>query len=275
MTSTRLLTTEVHSASEARARTRPAPARILDAAPQVERPAAGMPCPTAPTVLIVEDLFVALGNTVVFRDLSFSVERGSSLAIIGPNGSGKTVLFKALVGSLRHRGQIRWDPEARIGYVPQKLDLERDVPITGLDLLRAKADVTQSREDVVPSFRAVGLGDEIDKPIGALSGGQFQRLLLAMALVGRPTVLLLDEPTAGVDAPGQERLNELVQRLRRERGLTVISSSHELSVVYRYAANVLCLSLDRAWFGPPKTILTPELLNEIYGAPVEYHVHDA
>jgi zinc transport system ATP-binding protein len=225
-------------------------------------------------VLEVEDLHVSFGSTHVLRELTFSVERGTSLAIIGPNGSGKTVLFKALVGALPYRGCVRWSAGARIGYVPQKLDLERDLPITGLDLLRAKVKVTRTDEDIVAAHRGVGLGDEIAKPIGSLSGGQFQRLLVALALVGHPSVLLLDEPTAGVDEPGQERLNELIGRLQEERGLTVLLISHELSVVYRYATNVLCLSHPRACFGAPRTILTPELLNEIYGAPVGYHVHD-
>lgn len=225
-------------------------------------------------LLEVEDLSVGFGKTDVLRGLTFSVEQGSSLAIIGPNGSGKTVLFKALVGALPYRGRIRWASGVRIGYVPQKLDLERDLPITGLDLLRAKVKVTKSDEDVVATSRRVGLGDEIAKPISALSGGQFQRLLLALALVGRPDVLLLDEPTAGVDEPGQERLYELIRRLQEQRGLTVLLISHDLSVVYRRATKVLCLSFARACFGPARTILTPELLNEIYGAPVEYHVHD-
>ena len=113
-----------------------------------------------------------------------------------------------------------------------------------------------------------------DQPIGTLSGGQFQRLLVAFALVGDPNVLMLDEPTAGVDEPGQERLNELVRRLRQEQGLTVLFISHELSVVYRYATDVLCLSRDRVCVGPPKTVLTPDLLHEMYGTPVGYHVHD-
>jgi len=225
-------------------------------------------------ILEVERLFVSFGKTDVVRDLSFSVEAGTSVAIIGPNGSGKTVLFKALVGALPYRGRLHWAAGARIGYVPQKLDLERDLPITGLDLLRAKVKVTRSGEDVVSAHRDVGLGDEIGKPIGSLSGGQFQRLLVALALIGHPSVLLLDEPTAGVDEPGQERLHELVRRLHEERGLSVLLISHELSVVYRYADNVLCLSYPRANFGPPRTILTPDLLNEIYGAPVGYHVHD-
>jgi zinc transport system ATP-binding protein len=94
-----------------------------------------------------------------------------------------------------------------------------------------------------------------------------------MAMIGNPTVLLLDEPTAGVDEPGQERLNELVDRLRHERGLTALVISHELSVVYAHATAVLCVGRDRSWFGPPTEILTPERLRELYGGPVDYHVH--
>jgi zinc transport system ATP-binding protein len=224
--------------------------------------------------LEVENLAVDFGRTRVFAGLSFSVPAGSSLAVIGPNGCGKTVLFKALVGSLPYRGEVRWGPGVRIGYVPQKLDLERDLPITGLDLLRAKAAVTKAAGDMTAALGRVGLSAEVAaKPIGALSGGQFQRLLVGLALVGHPTVLLLDEPTAGVDEPGQETLTELIGRVREEQGLTVLTISHDLSVVYRYATNVLCLSRERACFGPPRTILTPELLHEVYGAPVDYHVH--
>jgi zinc transport system ATP-binding protein len=117
-------------------------------------------------------------------------------------------------------------------------------------------------------------GAAAGQPIGTLSGGQFRRLLVAFALVGDPNVLLLDEPTAGVDEPGQERLNELVRRLQQEQGLTVLFISHELSVVYRYASDVLCLGRDRVCIGPPRTVLTPDLLHELYGTPVGYHVHD-
>src|SRR5204862_5832784 len=101
-------------------------------------------------------------------------------------------------------------------------------------------------------LRQVGLRAEtVDKPIGAISGGQFQRLLVAFALLGRPTVLLLDEPTAGVDLPGEERLNELLHRLQRERGLTMLLISHELTVVHAYATHVLCLGQERSSFGLP------------------------
>jgi zinc transport system ATP-binding protein len=227
-------------------------------------------------ILDVRHLSVRFGKTTVLRDLSFQAERGTSLAILGPNASGKTVLFRALIGAIPFEGTVTWAPGTRIGYVPQKLDLERDVPITGIDFLHARAAVAKESDKAIARvLRLVGVPrDAAKQPIGTLSGGQFQRLLVAFALVGDPNVLLLDEPTAGVDEPGQERLNELVRRLEQDQGMTVVFISHELSVVSRYATNVLCLSRDRVCIGPPRTVLTPELLQQMYGAPVDYHVHD-
>jgi zinc transport system ATP-binding protein len=210
------------------------------------------------------------------KNLSFEVAEGTTLGVIGPNGSGKTVLFQALIGSVPSEGSIRWGQSARIGYVPQKLDLERDVPITGLDFLRARASLSRSTGvQIAEVLDLVGIATQVARRmIGTLSGGQFQRLLIAFALLGNPTVLMLDEPTAGIDEPGQRQVNELVVHLQKLHNLTVLFISHELSVVYRYAAEVLCLGRSRVCFGPPRSILTPALLSEMYGAPVDYHVHD-
>jgi zinc transport system ATP-binding protein len=225
--------------------------------------------------LEVESLTVELDGTKVVHDLTFAVPRGSALAVIGPNGAGKTVLFRALIGALPHEGQVRWAPGTRIGYVPQKLDIERDLPLTGKDFLRAKAAVSGARDaDMQRALHEVNLPlRTVERPIGALSGGQFQRLLLAFALMGRPTVLLFDEPTAGVDEPGEERLYEMIHRVQDEERLTVLLISHELSLVYRFADSVLCLSLDRPCFGPPDEVLTPERIESVYGAPLRYHHH--
>lgn len=225
--------------------------------------------------LEVERLTVRLGGAVILHDLSFSVAEGSALAVIGPNGAGKTMLFRALIGSVPSRGTVRWAPGTRIGYVPQKLDIERDLPLTGRDLLQAKAAVTTTaRADVDRALELVNLPRAVaGQPVGTLSGGQFQRLLLAFALMGRPTVLLFDEPTAGVDEPGEERLYEMIRRVQEAERLTLLLISHELSVVYRYATNVLCLSRERPCFGPPEEILTPERIEQVYGAPLKYHHH--
>lgn len=227
-------------------------------------------------ILEVAHLSVRFEDVQPLDDLSFSVARGASLAIIGPNGAGKTVLFRAIIGAIPFSGAVRWAEDVRIGYVPQKLDLDRDVPITARDFLATRKGLTGvSDEDISRMLTLVGISPGMTKtPIGTLSGGQFQRLLIAFALLGKPNVLLLDELTAGVDEPGQRQLNELVSRLQKDQGLTVLFISHELSVVYRYASNVLCLGGRTACLGPPKAILTPALLQEIYGAQVNYHIHE-
>ncbi len=230
-------------------------------------------------VLEVDRLGVRFGKNAVLEGLSFEVARGASVAIIGPNGSGKTVLFKALIGAIPYTGEIRWADGARLGYVPQKLDIERDLPVTGDDFLSAKAAVSGltrgARDDITRARDTVHFSSELSrKPIGSLSGGQFQRLLVAAALLGDPTTLLLDEATAGVDEPGQHTLYETLDRLRETRGMTMLLISHDLSVVYAHATNVLCLARARTCFGTPRDILTPELLREVYQAPLGFHVHD-
>lgn len=226
--------------------------------------------------LTVEGLRVRFGKREIVRDLSFAVPEGTSLAVIGPNGAGKTVLFRALVGAIPYEGTIRWAPGARLGYVPQKLDLERDLPITGGDLLWARARLAgASRTDTARALTRIGLSsDALGRLVGTLSGGQFQRLLVALALLSNPTILLLDEPTAGVDEPGQEQLYETVHRLQVEHGVTVLLISHELSIVFQHATNVLCLSREHTCFGIPRQVLTPEFLAQVYGAPVGLYVHD-
>ncbi|HYQ81817.1 MAG TPA: metal ABC transporter ATP-binding protein [Anaeromyxobacteraceae bacterium] len=227
--------------------------------------------------LEVEHLSVAFGRQRVVEDLTFAVPERGAVAVIGPNGSGKTVLFRALIGAIPSSGQIRWAPGTRIGYVPQKLDIERDLPVNGRDFLRARAALAKAEPEAISrSLDLVGFPPElVARPIGALSGGQFQRILLAFALVGRPTVLMFDEPTAGVDEPGEELVYGTIQRLQEEEGLTLLLISHELSLVYRHASAVLCLGRGRPCFGAPREILTPERIAEVYGAPLKFHHHDA
>ena len=225
--------------------------------------------------LEVDHLSVSFHARPVFEDLSFSVAPGSAFAIIGPSGAGKTVLLKALIGAIPYTGRVRWAPGTRLGYVPQTLDLARDLPLTGVELLRAKGEVL--REPRSESGRVLALVELTDhvarQPIGTLSGGQFQRLLLAFALLGRPSVLLFDEPTAGMDEPGVESIYERFQRLRASEHFTLMLVSHELSLVYRHADVVLCLSRQHRFIGAPLDILTPERLQQVYGRPMRYHQH--
>jgi zinc transport system ATP-binding protein len=226
--------------------------------------------------LEVRNLSVRFGKVEIFKDLSFSVRRGTTLAIIGPNGSGKTMLFRALLGAVPVEGTFRWAPGARIGYVPQKLDIARDVPITGLDFLQARAALARSSPELIAqSLASVGLSSKlVREPIGNFSGGQFQRLLVAFALMGSPNVLLMDEPAAGVDEAGRQFLATLVERLQREESLTALQISHDLNEVSQRATTVLALSREHIQAGPPGEVLTPALLNKIYGVPVAFKVNE-
>jgi len=229
----------------------------------------------ATPLLSVTNLKIAFGNRVVIQDLSFEAQRGDCLAVIGPNGSGKTVLLKALLNLIPYEGEIRWGNQARLGYVPQKIAADRQLPLRLRDLLEAKAAVVKlpaAELDQVSSD--VGLTEELlDTSIGHLSGGQFQKALIAFALLGQPNVLLFDEPTASLDELTEERIYELLHSLQRDKGMTLILVSHDLSVVYRYANMVLCLSKGRPCMGPPKEILTPEMLEDLYSAPPKYYRH--
>lgn len=216
-------------------------------------------------VLIVEGLTIKLDQHAIVEDLSFEVNRGEHLTIIGPNGSGKTTLFRALIGVLPHTGKILFTPGVIIGYVPQKLDLERNVPLSLRDFLQSKA-ARSSKNDLEKCLSLVNLPYSLlDKPLGILSGGEFQRSLVAFALMGNTSVLLFDEPTAGVDKPSEEQIYETLHRLQDERGLTIITISHDLSLVNRYADKVLCLNKRNICFGVPDEVLRSKTLAELYG----------
>ncbi len=226
-------------------------------------------------VLSVTGLEVAFGRRVILDGVSLEIPPGECVAIIGPNGSGKTVLLKALLGLVPHKGEIRWDAGARLGYVPQQVVADRHLPLTPRDLLAAKArTMRRPAEEVEEAARAAGLtSDALDTNLGHLSGGQFQKTLIAFALLGAPNVLLFDEPTASLDELSEERVYELLHSLQEQRGITLLLVSHDLSVVYRYARTVLCLSKGQACMGPPKEILTPAMLEELYAAPPRYYRH--
>jgi zinc transport system ATP-binding protein len=226
-------------------------------------------------ILSVRNLSVQFGSRTVIRGLSFELRAGDDLAVIGPNGSGKTVLLKALLGLVPFQGEIIWSSAARLGYVPQRVAADRYLPLDVHDLLAAKARFLKlSTRDIQSVAETVGLpADLLRTNVGVISGGQFQKALIAFALLGNPNVLLFDEPTASLDELAEERIYELVARLRREKGLTVILVSHDLSVVHRSANLVLCLCKDRPCLGPPREMLTPAMLEELYAAPSRYYQH--
>lgn len=226
-------------------------------------------------LLSVRNLRVAFGNRVVLQELNFEVYSGECLAIIGPNGSGKSVLLKALQHLIPYEGEIHWIREARVGYVPQSVARDRQLPLRVRELMVAKARFLHlADQEMKQVFSELNLSPEfLNAGTGTLSGGQFQKALIAFALLGHPNVILFDEPTASLDELGEERIYELIHELQQRRGITIILVSHDLSIVYRYASRVLCLSKGKPCIGPPKQILTPEMLEDLYGAPHKYYRH--
>ena len=225
--------------------------------------------------LTVEKLTVVLGKRTVIQDLSFQVARGENLAIIGPNGAGKTVLLRVLLKVLPYKGVIHWDGRPRLGYVPQSVAADRQLPLQVRDLLGAKASLLKLPAGAVQeAARAADVAPELlDTQVAVLSGGQFQKVLITFALLGEPSVLLVDEPTASLDEIAQEHICELLERLRLQRRLTVLLVSHDLSIVSRFATKVLCLGGGGACFGTPREILTPQTLAAVYSGVPNFYQH--
>ncbi len=224
--------------------------------------------------LEVRNLSVTLNGTAVLSGLNFRVEEGEFLTIMGPNGAGKTVLVRALLGLMPHEGEVKWRPGIKIGYLPQGLNqmFVRDVPVTVgefFGLRRVGAAETARCLELVGLPRAMA-----QKPAGYLSGGEFQRMLVAWVLAGRPQAVVLDEPTTAVDVAGGETIYSILGKAGREEKLTILNVTHDLNVVFAHSTHVLCLSrVGHRCFGVPREVLTPEVLNELYGAQLKFYTH--
>ena len=223
----------------------------------------------ATPLLKVENLSVDLEKNRILDNISFEAYPGETLALIGPNGAGKSVLFRTLLGMHPYQGKIKWGPNVRIGYVPQRFSVEPDLPITVGEFLNLRSG---KRRGIIAEIEALGFTKEIlQDRLGVLSGGQQQRVLIAWALLDHPDLLLFDEPTAGVDIAGGETVYSLLHKLQQERNMTTIIISHELQVVFQHATKVLCINQSTVCYGPPKTALTGEILSKLFRVEMEHH----
>jgi zinc transport system ATP-binding protein len=221
-------------------------------------------------VLKVEDLTVELDGEKALQNLSFEVKAGKVLTVLGPNGAGKTVLLKTLLGLLPFRGKVEWKPGLKLSYVPQRLPFIKDIPMSVREFFKLKGASTDEIKEILGS---IGLKENIlEKKTGDLSSGQFQRLLVGWALLSNPKVLLFDEPTTGIDIGGETSIYELLAKLKKERGLTILLVTHDLSIVYKLATDCLCLNKKMLCYSAPKD-LTSERLSHLYGGEIKFYQH--
>jgi zinc transport system ATP-binding protein len=243
-----------------------------------------------PNLVTLRDVHVTLGGNEILRGLDAEVARNRITALIGLNGCGKSTLLRTIVKEVPYTGTIafhcghdhtRPTPE-HVGYVPQKLRIEANLPLTvydlfGMALQRRPLFLGVSRavrERVHKMLDRVGALNLLHKPVEKISGGELQRVLLALALNPKPELLLLDEPAAGIDFKDQKGFYELIGELNRETGVTVVLVSHEMSVVSKLAHHVLCLKDGRIKCqGAPLETLTSVMLAEVFGAEMAVYAH--
>jgi ABC-type Mn2+/Zn2+ transport system ATPase subunit len=219
------------------------------------------------------------GRRTVLSDLSFAVPEGDFLGLVGPNGAGKTTVLRAILGTLQPQaGTVSRVAGLRFGYVPQRDQVDYNFPLRVLDVVLmgrydriglgrrpGKAD----RDRAMSALEHVGIPDLANRPLKDLSGGQRQRTLIARALVGEPTVLVLDEPTNGMDLVSTTQILGLVRELHERDGLTVIMVSHALNEVANYVDRIALVVGGGFRIGTVDEIMSVPVLSEMYGIPVE------
>ncbi|MCC6421504.1 MAG: metal ABC transporter ATP-binding protein [Gemmataceae bacterium] len=244
-----------------------------------------------PPLVSIRDLHVSLGGNPILRGLDADIARGRITALIGLNGSGKTTLLKAVLKEVSYTGRIdfhcghdhtRQEP-SHVGYVPQKLRIDANLPLTVRDLLALAMQkrplflgVSRRVERTLQEMMdRVGLPlTMLDAPVAAISGGEQQRVLLGLALQPHPELLLLDEPAAGIDFKDQEKFYDLIARVNRDRQVTILLVSHELTVVSQHAHHVLCLKEGRVQCqGAPSEVMTEAVLTQTFGLDKAIYSH--
>lgn len=224
------------------------------------------------------------GRRTILSGLDFEVPEGDFLGVVGPNGAGKTTVLRALLGTLAPlEGTVTRAPGLRFGYVPQRDQVDYSFPLRVLDVVLmgrydriglARRPGREDRERAMAALEHVGIAELAERPLKDLSGGQKQRTLIARALVGEPTLLVLDEPTNGMDLVATTQILGLVRELHERDNLTVIMVSHALNEVANYVERIALVVGGGFRIGTVDEIMTEPVLSEMYGIPVEVDSHD-
>lgn len=221
------------------------------------------------------------GGDAVLRDIDLEVDRGDFLGIVGPSGAGKTTLLHLVTGTLAPTaGTVDRDGTLAVGYVPQLETVDWNFPITVAECVlmarsgrRVPWTARSERAEVDALLERLGLDGLGDRHIRHLSGGQQQRVFIARALHRRPHLLLLDEPSSGVDVRTRHELLHLLADLHRDEGLGIVLTTHDLNGVAAHLPRLVCVNGGVIAAGRPSEVLTPEVLEATYGAPMEVLVH--
>lgn len=216
------------------------------------------------TLISADHICVRYGTDEVLHDISLKVDAGEIVTILGPNGSGKSTLLRALLGIVPvTEGRIQRQTGLRIGYVPQKLTVDRTMPITVRRFLSLPTRVTDQAAAEV--LKRVGMDGSGSDQMTTLSGGQQQRVLLARALLNQPQLLMLDEPTQGLDQPGEAAFYRLIEEVRRDTGAAVLMISHDLHVVMATSDRVICLNGHICCEGTPRVVSNAPEYRALFG----------
>ena len=215
-------------------------------------------------LLQAEGLTVALGGMEVLSGVSLGIEAGEIVTILGPNGSGKSTLLRALLGMIApDAGRVTRAPGLRLGYVPQKLAIDPSLPLSVRRFLSLPHRVGDAEAEA--ALYRVGMENTGAKPMAGLSGGQLQRVMLARALLGKPGLLVLDEPTQGLDQPGEAAFYRLIEEVRQDTGAAVLMVSHDLHVVMAASDRVICLNHHICCQGTPRVVSAAPEYRALFG----------
>ncbi len=216
------------------------------------------------TILAAEGVDVALGGAMVLHGVSLRLARGEIVTIVGPNGAGKSTLLRVLIGAVRPaRGRVVREAGLRIGYVPQKLHIDPTMPLTVRRFLDLPVRVDEARAEA--ALARAGVPGVARRQMARLSGGQFRRVLLARAILSEPDVLMLDEPTQGLDQPGAAAFYRQIEEVRNATGAAVLMVSHELNVVMSASDRVVCLNGHVCCEGTPDHVSAAPAYRELFG----------